>query len=336
MRIAALAVLGLAATVAPAATQPTPPPPAAPEVAIHVEWDPQDKPKRVQFDGSEPFTVNGSEHLGRQRHASRWVTSDLAVAYESGEFPLRIVTFTGQDPVRFRVVRARYQRCTKADTREILSATPATVNDRVALMMRARALLTSGLCPTEELWKPAKRYFDTNCALAGDPRTSIELAPDAQRLFRRHAKTDAHKKEAETCTALRQQRAIQSLRREAEDAQGDPDRAAAVNRELLALAEDPLWAGGFAALGLDPDHFRAAEYKALYAAQNSAFQRGDIALATSLNDQLTALIEAPENAAAFESIKVDLPLLKGDRGLFETRARQQGLRVEPAAPNPRW
>ncbi len=282
---------------------------------IRVGWYGEDKPNLVKFEGGGPFMEENRYYVAKPDQRSIWATYDLNIVHGNEPFPVRVVTKVSQEAVTFHVRRASYQDCTRADVNSIWSDQRSTIDERVARMMRARHLLVNGRCPTPEMWKLAKRYFDTSCSLALDPRSRLDLSPEAQQLYSHYAVRPRDLKEAETCTAAAQQRAIldlQSRMRLARDI-GEFKRVA---DELITHAVDPTWDDAFAALEVDERVFRIRKVHGIYARQLLAWEQRRVETALQLNGELLELIELREYKPALRAEAITRDKLCRDRALF--------------------
>ncbi len=288
----------------------------SPASQVNVGWTAApSKPTGVRFEGGPDFRETPSSWVGSKTLAGRFASHSIVISFGTAEFPLQLVMRAGQPPASFAVTKAHTENCALDVVNAINSAQPATDNERIAVMFRARALISGNTCDRFQNRKLARRYFEMSCRLAESENASFEVSRDARDTFLRFAMNQTDQAYGQQCKGVAQQKLISRLFAVANEAKvaGDSATLQAAVDELAAHVDDANWADGVAGYGLTKTRINVLLVDDLYDRQRQAYAERNLEQALSMNDRLSALSKDDEYRESFRAVKVSESRLSEDR-----------------------
>lgn len=276
-------------------------------VTIRVNAE-QDPPSRVSFDGSGDFEPLGNSFVGKREFRGSFALSDLAVAYGSYVFPLRVLNRADTPEQPLRVYKAAYGNCEPADVDAVFNAAETgAVDSKVQIIMRAHRLLDLGSCPVSQQRRLTRKYYRVSCALAQDPRSSIRISDDAANRMRVLPNpTPADQALLARCRGAGLAQVLGDFYASVAEARvrGDAAVLASVGDQLSVFASEEEWDEAFEGARITRQQVRELEGGRLLTLQQAAIRSGDIAQAVSINDQMRELKGDEAYREAFDRVGI--------------------------------
>jgi hypothetical protein len=250
--------------------------PAQSRLSVKIEWSGTDKPTGVEFqddNGLDSFADKVTYYLGERTSDALYSVNMFVVRYGDIAMPFYARSQTAAPTFTFLVTKLPSSlSCNNTDVSRIVNRVPShDLNDRIALMQTARAMLSSDNCASFNRRSLAKIYFQVSCNLAKDT-PFFALSEDAVDRYRAET-NDAESTEMQI-TACRDQIRGSALKPAFEEAQkakrADYDQFQSINDNLMKLADDPDWQGAFRAIQVKRGDLEHMQVEALVAETNDA------------------------------------------------------------------